>query len=43
MKRLVESQASEENAVRVRDSGTTPLHNFRWIWAPWFVLNFGAF
>ena len=21
----------------------TPLHNFRWIWAPGFVLHFGAF
>ena len=43
MKLLAESQASEGNAVRLRDSGTTPLHNFRWIWAPGFVLSFGAF
>ena len=27
MKLLAESQASEENAVRLRDSGKTPLHS----------------
>ena len=42
MKRLAESKASEENAVSI----VVTVHfseYFKWIWAPGFVLKYGAF